>query len=343
MRSGRSHPRTRPGNCGCARTASRTRSQRADPREPSYPWLRMPRRTRRGRLRMSGNDDVPPAWGGAVTALCLVQFVDVLGVTVVVTALPAMLSDLGGQDGDGTLIATGYAMFFGGLLMFGARLGDRLGHRRVILAALAVFAVGSLLAAAADSPLVLTAGRCVQGAAAALAVPAALRLLTSLAADATARARAVAAWSAAGAAAGATGFVVGGVVTDLAGWRVIFWGLLLVAAVQAVAISLLVPAGGAPRARTPLNLPGSVLLTAAVMVLVVAATLLGEPAQWATGLILVAVAAALAVLFVAVDRRSRAPLLPRALLAERQVLRGTTGSFLNTATVSVATLVTLYL
>src|SRR4051812_34252051 len=110
MRSGRSHPRTRPGNCGCARTASRTRSQRADPREPSYPWLRMPRRTRRGRLRMSGNDDAPPAWGGAVAALCLVQFVDVLGVTVVVTALPAMLSDLGGHDGDGTLIATGYAI-----------------------------------------------------------------------------------------------------------------------------------------------------------------------------------------------------------------------------------------
>jgi MFS family permease len=94
---------------------------------------------------------------GVVAALCLVQFVDVLGVTVVVTALPEMLSDIGGTGADGTLVATGYAMFFGGLLMFGARLGDRMGHRLTILASLAVFAVGSLLAAVAGSVVVLTA------------------------------------------------------------------------------------------------------------------------------------------------------------------------------------------
>ena len=78
--------------------------------------------------------------GSVVAALCLIQFVDVLGVTVVVTALPEMLADVGGSGADGTLVATGYAMFFGGLLMFGARLGDRVGHRRTILAGLAVFA-----------------------------------------------------------------------------------------------------------------------------------------------------------------------------------------------------------
>ncbi|MDT4904075.1 MAG: hypothetical protein QOH52_2091, partial [Pseudonocardiales bacterium] len=65
----------------------------------------------------------------AVTALCLVQFVDVLGVTVVITALPSMLNDLGSSASSATPIVTGYAMFFGGLLMLGARLGDRYGHR----------------------------------------------------------------------------------------------------------------------------------------------------------------------------------------------------------------------
>src|SRR6201995_1339164 len=78
----------------------------------------------------------------AVSALCLVQFIDVLGVTVVVTALPAMLASLHGSPASSTLVATGYAMFFGGLLMLGARLGDRFGHRRTILAGLAVLAVG---------------------------------------------------------------------------------------------------------------------------------------------------------------------------------------------------------
>ena len=155
----------------------------------------------------------------AVTALCLVQFMDVLGVTVVVTALPSMLTSLHASQAYSTLVATGYAMFFGGLLMLGARLGDRYGHRRTILASLAVFAAGSAIAAAATSVVILTAGRCLQGAAAAASVPSALRLLTTITPAGSARRRAIAAWSAAGAAAGASGFVVGGIVTDLTSWR----------------------------------------------------------------------------------------------------------------------------
>jgi len=103
----------------------------------------------------------------AVAALCLVQFMDVLGVTVVVTSLPAMLSSLHAAQSDSTLIATGYAMCFGGLLMLGARLGDRYGHRRTMLAAPA-------------------------------SVPCALRLLTTVAPDGPPRRRAIAAWSAGG-------------------------------------------------------------------------------------------------------------------------------------------------
>src|SRR5689334_14562647 len=83
-------------------------------------------------------------WFGVV-ALCLVQFVDVLGVTVMVTALPAMLSDLKAPPVAASLISAGYAMFFGGLLMLGARLGDRFGHRRIILTGLAIFAVAAVV------------------------------------------------------------------------------------------------------------------------------------------------------------------------------------------------------
>src|SRR5580698_4133334 len=138
--------------------------------------------------------------GVAVAALCLVQFMDVLGVTVVVTSLPAMLSSLHAPESFGSLIATGYAMFFGGLLMLGARLGDRFGHRRTIIVSLAVFAAGAVVAATASSVLALTAGRCLQGAAAAASVPSALRLLTTVTADGPDRRRAIAVWSAAGAA-----------------------------------------------------------------------------------------------------------------------------------------------
>lgn len=82
-------------------------------------------------------------WLGVVS-LCLVQFIDVLGVTVMVTALPAMLSDLHASPDAASLISTGYAMFFGGLLMFGARLGDRFGHRRIIFTGLTIFAVAAV-------------------------------------------------------------------------------------------------------------------------------------------------------------------------------------------------------
>ncbi len=294
--------------------------------------------------RSAGETQGSTRVGGVVAALCLVQFVDVLGVTVVVTALPPMLADVGGTGADSTLVATGYAMFFGGLLMFGARLGDRLGHRRTILVGLAVFGLGSLLAAVAASVAVLTAARCVQGAAAAAAVPSALALLTTVAADDRARARAVAAWSAAGAAAGASGFVVGGVVSEVTTWRVIFWGLLVLAGVQAAALALLVPRAPGPAGRTPLNGIGSVLLTATVMLLVVGTTLLGEAEHRPAGALLVVAAVLVAGGFAVADRRSAAPLLPVPLLRRPQVVRGTTGSFANTATTSgVATLITLYL
>ena len=176
-----------------------------------------------------------------VVSLCLVQFVDVLGVTVMVTALPAMLSDLHASPDAASLISTGYAMFFGGLLMFGARLGDRFGHRRIIFTGLAIFTVAAVVGATAPSVVVLTAARCLQGAAAALSVPSALRLLTTITSDGPQRERAIAGWSASGAAAGASGFVVGGVVTYLVGWRAVFWAYVAVAVLLAVAIRRSVP------------------------------------------------------------------------------------------------------
>jgi MFS family permease len=147
-------------------------------------------------------------WAG-VCVLCLVQFVDVLGVTVVITALPAMLAGLGAPASASTLVVTGYAMFFGGLLMLGARLGDRYGHRRVLLLGLAGFAAASLLAATRRRSPCWSSARCAQGVAAAASVPTALRLLTGGTRDERRR-RGLAAWSAAGAAAGASGFLLGG-------------------------------------------------------------------------------------------------------------------------------------
>ena len=280
----------------------------------------------------------------AMAALCSVQFIDVLGVTVVVTALPRMLAALHASAAAGSLVSGGYAMFFGGLLMLGARLGDRFGHRRAITAGLAVSALGALAGARAGSVVMLTAARCLQGAGAAASVPSALRLLTTLAPEGPRRRRAIAAWSAAGASAGASGFVVGGVVTDLASWRWVFWAYLPLTAALAAAVRRFVPRGQGPGQVRSLNAGAAALLTVAVMGVVVGTALIAQPGGRLAGVAVVLLAAPLTAVFVRADRRASAPLLPAAALAIPALRRGTLGAFLNTATTSSAmTLATLYL
>src|ERR1700716_3495057 len=118
-----------------------------------------------------------PSTARAVAVLCLVQFVDVLGVTEMITAMPRIVTSLSAPESSASLLLTGYAMCFGGLLMLGARVGDRIGHRRTLLIGVAAFAAGSLVAALAPSVVPLIVGRCLQGCSAALSVPAALRLM----------------------------------------------------------------------------------------------------------------------------------------------------------------------
>lgn len=271
-----------------------------------------------------------------VAVLCLVQFVDVLGVTEVLTAAPRILRSLSAGGGAASAVLTAYAMCFGGLLMVGARLGDRFGHRRVLLGGIALFAVGSLCAAAAGSAPVLVAGRCLQGAAAAASVPASLRLLIAATPSPTDRRRAMAAWSAAGAAAGASGFVVGGALTQIAGWRTMFWINLPLALLIAGGV-LGVAAPGPARGRLGLGLPGGVLFGAAVAGVVLGASLMQPPSHVGWGACAVAGALALLAAAAGAERRARHPLMPREALRLDRLRTGAGAAFLNTATTSSMT------
>ncbi len=278
-----------------------------------------------------------------VTVLCLVQFVDVLGVTSVVTAVPAILDGVGADAGAAGPVATTYAMFFGAVLVLGARLGDRYGHRRVLLVGIAAFGAVSVVGGTADTlPQVLVA-RAVQGAAAAVSAPSALRLLLHATPAPPARSRALAAWSAVGAAAGATGFLVGGVLTSALGWPAVFWVNAPVAAALAAGVLLVVHDEPGDRDRAPLDVLGAVLLVAAVMPVIAGTALLERPATRAAGVGLLLVGVLVAAALVWRLRTARSPLVPRAAFAARPLRRGTAQSFVNTATTSsssvVATLV----
>jgi predicted MFS family arabinose efflux permease len=175
-------------------------------------------------------------------------------------------------------------------------------------------------------------------------VPSALRLLTTITTEGRQRERAIALWSAAGAAAGASGFVVGGVITELAGWRIVFWAYLPLAIMLAAIIVMTVPPDRDGRRSVHLNLIGAAIFTAAVMLFVLATSLVAQPGRAASGAALLAVSVAAARLFVLVDRRAPAPLFPPPLLHEQTLRHSALAGLLNTATTSSAlTLTTLYL
>ena len=116
--------------------------------------------------------------------LCVAQFVVVLDVTIVATALPAIGADLDASAAQLSWVITAYTIVLAGLLILGGRAADLAGARRMFIAGLAVFVLGSAACAAAWSPAVLIAARVVQGCGAALLSPAALAALNDLVAGA---------------------------------------------------------------------------------------------------------------------------------------------------------------
>jgi MFS family permease len=272
----------------------------------------------------------------AVLALCGVQFVDVLGVTAAITAIPAIIRGLSAPPEATGLLATVCAAFFGGLLLLGSRLGDKYGPRRVLVVGLVLFTAVAFAAATAQEIVQLLAAIALEGAAAALSVPCALRLLLHVAAEPRARLAALAAWSATGAVAGVLGYVIGGVLTDAFGWRAIYAIYDPIGAFLLAAVFRCVPSLAPPDRYRRLDLLGAVLLVAAVMALIVGASLLERPGLRTVGLGSLAAGVLLILAFVAQQRRAATPLIPVAAARSRNLRSGSLVSFINTATTSSA-------
>ena len=177
----------------------------------------------------------------------------ILDITAVNIALPTLASDLRLSGSDISWTITSYSLVFGSLLLFGGRAADLLGRRRMFLTGLTVFTVSSFASATAGTAETLFAARAGQGLGAALLSPAALAIIMS-SFQGTQRAKALAAWAAVGGAGAAIGVLVGGVLTELADWRMIFYVNLPVAAALAIAVLKVVP-GRHPQATLERSRP----------------------------------------------------------------------------------------
>ena len=168
----------------------------------------------------------------AVTALG--AFMASLDLSIVNIAFPALERSFP-HDPRASLVwvITGYSIVFGSLLVTAGRTADRLGRRRVFLAGLCVFCLGSALCGVAPSVDLLVAGRVVQGAGAAALLPSSLGLLLG-AFPAERRAQIVALWGGVGALAVATGPSLGAGLISAGGWRLVFFVNLPVGALAAL-------------------------------------------------------------------------------------------------------------
>jgi MFS family permease len=276
-----------------------------------------------------------------IAVLCVSQFVDVLSVNAAVIALPDIRADLGLGATAAQWVISVYALLFGSLLLFAGRLADRVGHRRLFVIGLCAFAAGSALCAAAPSGAVLVAARAATGAAAALSVPPALALLVA-GTEAARRRRALGWWTAAGAGGGIAGLTLGGVLTDLAGWRSAF----VVPAVLAAACLPFVGTLAATRRPDdrPLDIPGAVTAVGGLALLLAGVSGIGRGSPSPAALAALAGAGLLLAAFAAIEARARWPLVPRGVISDHRLVAGTLASAVNTAaTTPFAVLGALYL
>jgi EmrB/QacA subfamily drug resistance transporter len=250
--------------------------------------------------------------------LCAVQFLDVADSSIMNVALPSIRRDLGFSVQSLQWVLSGYLVTYGGLLLLGGRAGDLLGRRRLLVAGTALFAACSLTGGLAASAVMLVGARLGQGAGAALMAPAGLSILTTTFSQGTDRNRALGAWGAVSGLAAAAGVFLGGVLSQGPGWRWVLFVNLPVCALILTGASRLLP-GERHRARpASFDIPGAVLGTAGMLLLVYA--LVRAPQQgWASARTIGELATAGVVLaaFAVTERRRRDPLFPFSIFRTR--------------------------
>lgn len=256
----------------------------------------------------------------ALVLLCLGELMIVLDTTIVNVALPSIRTDLGFSETALVWVVNAYMLTYGGFLLLGGRLGDLYGQRRLFLIGIASFTAASLVCGLANSQGLLVAARAVQGLGGAVVSAVALSLMMNLFPEPAARAKAMGVYGFVCAGGGSIGVLLGGLLTGGFSWHWVFLVNIPVgAAVFALCLKLL-PGERGEAAGEKLDVAGAVTVTVALM-LAVYAVVGGNEAGWASAetLSLLGGAALLLALFLVIETRVAAPLVPLRLFRVRNV------------------------
>ena len=256
----------------------------------------------------------------ALLIVCLGDLMIVLDVTIVGVALPSIREDLGFSETSLAWVVNAYLLTFGGFLLLGGRLGDLFGHRRLFLAGIGLFTAASLACGLATSQAALIGARAVQGVGGAVVSAVALSLIVTLFTEPAERAKAMGVFGFVAAGGGSIGVLLGGVLTDALTWHWIFLVNVPIGIAVVVFSLLVLPGGAGTGARKGLDVGGAVVVTASVMIAVYA-IVNGNDVGWTTArtLGLLALAAVLMGVFLLIESRSVAPLVPLGLLRLRNL------------------------
>jgi EmrB/QacA subfamily drug resistance transporter len=256
----------------------------------------------------------------ALYVLCLGTLMIVLDTTIVNVALPSIRSDLGFGETSLAWVVNAYLLTFGGFLLLGGRLGDLFGHRRLFLIGISLFTAASLACGLSTSQGLLVGARAVQGLGGAVVSAVSLSLMMMIFTEPAERAKAMGVFGFVASGGGSIGVLLGGILTDSLNWHWIFLvNIPIGALVIALSFKLLPPASGAAGNRR-LDVAGAVTVTASLM-LAVYAIVNGNQEGWTSAqtLGLLGAAAALLALFLTIESRVRAPLMPLGLFRLRNL------------------------
>jgi EmrB/QacA subfamily drug resistance transporter len=254
----------------------------------------------------------------AVLAIVLVSYtMIVLDISIVITALPKIHYALGFSATALSWVQNAYLLTFGGLLLLGARAGDVIGRRRMLIIGLGLFTLASVAVGSAQSEVWLIAARAMQGVGAAILAPSTLALLQTSFREGPERTRAVAYYAAVAGVAATVGLVVGGMFAGWLSWRIGFFINAPIGIAMMLAAPRYLPE--TERRRGQLDLAGAASSTLG-MVALVYGIVRSADTGWADATALVAVTGGLLLLaaFVAIERRAAQPIMPLRLFSSRQ-------------------------
>src|SRR5262245_34160941 len=261
-----------------------------------------------------------PRWV-ALYVLCLGALMIVLDATVVNVALPSIQEDLGFSQSSLAWVVNAYLIAFGGLLLLAGRVGDLIGRRTVFLAGLAVFTFASLLCGVAQSQEMLVAARFLQGAGGAFTSAVILGMIVTMFPEPREQAKAIGVYAFVASAGGSVGLLAGGVLTQAINWHWIFFVNIPIGVATAVAARRLIPRDAGIGLSKGADVPGAVLITAALMLGVYTIVKPAAELGWGAGrtLVLGALALALLAAFIAREATAKQPLMPLRIFRSRHV------------------------